>query len=57
MAILRHSENAQKTSEFQRSINQVPEAMSMMIDSMVNMLQPTKEDKKVSLSINEANQH
>ena len=57
MAILRHSENAQKASEFQRSINQVPEAMSMMIDSMVNMLQSTKEDKKVSLSINEANQH
>jgi len=57
MAILRHSEHAHKASEFQRSINQVPEAMSMMIDSMVNMLQPTKEDKKVSLSINEANQH
>ena len=57
MAILRHSENVQKASEFQRSVNQVPEAMSMMIDSMVNMLQSNREDKKNSFSINEANHH
>ena len=57
MAILRHKGNIQSTNEFQTSINQVPEAMSMMIDSMVNMLQSTRDDKKVSYSTNETVHH
>ena len=57
MAILRHKGNIQSTSEFQHSINQVPEAMSMMIDSMVNMLQSTREDKKASYASNETSHY
>ena len=57
MAILRRSENVYQANEFQRSVNQVPEAMSMMIDSMVNMLQSSREDKTVSFKNNETNQH
>lgn len=53
MAILRHKESNQATNEFQSSINKVPEAMSMMIDSMVNMLQSNRDDKKASFTANE----
>jgi len=48
MPILRQTTNSQPGSNqgFQSSVSSVPVAMSMMIDSMVNMVQNSRPDLK-----------
>ena len=57
MPILRQPTNTQPGSNqgFQSSVSSVPVAMSMMIDSMVNMVQNSRPDLKAETDSNQMN--
>ena len=55
MPILRHSTGPQpnQSEAFNKSVSSVPMAMSMMVDSMVNMMQSNlpQTDQDISLNL------
>ena len=55
MAIIRSLGRNHYNSSFESSVREVPAAMSMMIDSMVNMVQSSRKSSQVSRERFESN--